>query len=90
MIEVREALRAHLLGHNGCATPAGAIEVVDEALAAAGLVVRLSAPDELQVAPIASGVAGALGHILAGMVRAIVDGSWLQLKACRDETCRWA
>jgi predicted RNA-binding Zn ribbon-like protein len=90
VLAVREALRAHLLGHNGYSVPDDAVRVLDRALAAAGLLVRLSAPDELQVSPVASGVAGALGHILSGMVRAIADGSWVQLKACRDQTCRWA
>lgn len=90
VLTVREALRAHLLSHNGCPAPDEATRAIDRALAASGLVVRLAAPDELQVTPVAGGVAGALGQILAVMVSAIVAGAWLQLKACRDETCQWA
>ena len=90
VIAVREALRAHLLGHNGCPVPDQATLVLDRALAASSLVVRLAAPDELQVMPVAGGVSGALWQILAGMVRSIVEGGWLQLKACRDESCQWA
>ncbi len=90
VLAVREALRAHLLEHNGYSVPDDAIRVLDRALAASGLVIRLCAADQLEVTPVAGGVAGALGQILAAMVRSIVDRSWLQLKACRDETCRWA
>ena len=62
------ALRAHLLGHNGCPVPDQATLVLDRALAASSLVVRLAAPDELQVMPVAGGQKGRPGISVALIV----------------------
>jgi predicted RNA-binding Zn ribbon-like protein len=35
-------------------------------------------------------VAGALGRILAEVAGAMRDETWLRMKACRAEDCRWA
>jgi predicted RNA-binding Zn ribbon-like protein len=37
-----------------------------------------------------TGVDGALGRLLVIVYRAMETGTWSRLKACRNDTCRWA
>ncbi|HSC90549.1 MAG TPA: CGNR zinc finger domain-containing protein [Gaiellaceae bacterium] len=87
---VREAIRAHLLAHNGIPvelSPAAA--VLEEAARRSRLGLRFgTVPPRLE--PEADGVDGVLGSLLAAIAAAAADGTWDRLKACRAETCRWA
>jgi predicted RNA-binding Zn ribbon-like protein len=90
-IEVREALRAVLLTHNGGPTaPASAASALDRAAGRAQI--RLRFPDEATAVlePQAGGVDGGLGRLLAIVHDSIAHGTWLRLKACREHTCEWA
>jgi predicted RNA-binding Zn ribbon-like protein len=40
--------------------------------------------------PDATGVDGAMARLMAAVSEATVDGTWERLKACPEETCRWA
>ncbi|WP_151526741.1 CGNR zinc finger domain-containing protein [Serinicoccus kebangsaanensis] len=88
--ELREALRAGLLAnHDRAPLPAHARQSLDEVL------LWSRARPVLTDAGIALEVGGAGARALAGKVVAIVghalaDGTWSRLKACRDDTCRWA
>jgi predicted RNA-binding Zn ribbon-like protein len=87
---VREAIRDLLSAHNEVAVDeAAAAAVLDEAARRTGLGVRFG-PRGARVEPAASGVDGALGRVLAAVADTMADETWLRLKACRDETCRWA
>ena len=84
---VREALRALLLDHNGVEVDvAGAGEVLAEASRRASLELG----EGLGLVAVADGLDGVLGAMLAVVARAVADGSWSRLKACRSQTCRWA
>ena len=87
--EVREALRALLLGNNGEPHDAGAQVVVERAARQAKLEPAF-APDGAALVSRAGGVDAALGRILAAAFAAMIDGSWQRLKACRREVCGWA
>ena len=89
-IELREALRAHLLSHHDEPLADGAAAVLDAASRRARLTVRFSGRDEISLEPEAPGVDGALGRLLAIVAGAIADGSWARLKACPADTCQWA
>ncbi|HWC26715.1 MAG TPA: CGNR zinc finger domain-containing protein [Solirubrobacteraceae bacterium] len=89
-IELREALRAHLLAHHGERLADGAAATLDAASRRARLTVRFTGTDEIGLAPEAAGVDGALGRLLAIVARAIADGTWPRLKACPDDSCLWA
>jgi len=89
-IELREALRAHLLAHHGRALDPGAAEVLDGAARRARLTLRFTGPDDTALEPAAAGVDGALGRLLAIVKAAIDDGSWPRLKVCPADDCRWA
>ena len=43
-----------------------------------------------EVAPVASGVDGALTRLVAGIATAVAAGTWSRLKVCASDTCQWA
>jgi predicted RNA-binding Zn ribbon-like protein len=88
-LEVREALRELLLAHADGAPTAKASATLDAAARRAHLGVRFDA-DGGHLAPAAGGVPGAIGRLLAMVQRAMAAGTWDRLKACRQDTCRWA
>jgi predicted RNA-binding Zn ribbon-like protein len=89
-VELREALRAHLLSHHGEPLADAAAATLDAAARRARLTVRFTGPDETRLEPAAGGVDGALGRLLAIVAQAIADGTWQRLKACPADTCQWA
>ena len=89
-IELREALRAHLLAHHDQPLPDGAAATLDAAARRARLTLRFTGADETTLEPEAGGVDGALGRMLAIVARAIEDGTWQRLKVCPADTCQWA
>ena len=89
-VELREALREHLLSHHGEPLDPAAVRTVDAAARRARLTLRFAGPDRTALEPTAAGVDGALGRLLAIVSAAIDDGTWQRLKACPADTCRWA
>jgi predicted RNA-binding Zn ribbon-like protein len=87
--EVREALRGLLLANNGGLEPEGARAALEATAARAGLVVRLP-PGGAALAPVSTGVDGALGRVVAAAAVAMWDGTWGRLKACPRDRCQWA
>jgi predicted RNA-binding Zn ribbon-like protein len=88
--EMREALRKLLLAHNGEALDTAAIDAVNNAAKSAELVVRFDEHGDADLVPVRPGIDGALGRLIAIVYRAISDGTWQRLKACREDTCEWA
>jgi predicted RNA-binding Zn ribbon-like protein len=89
-IELREALRALLLSHNGEPLPAAATDTLDHIAHRSGVALRFDERGGATLEPDAGGVDGALGRLLAIVHDAIADGNWSRLKACRAHTCEWA
>ncbi|MDP1848003.1 MAG: CGNR zinc finger domain-containing protein [Solirubrobacteraceae bacterium] len=89
-IELREALRAHLLAHHDQPLDPQAAATLDATARRARLTVRFTGRDETALEPEAGGVDGALGRLLAIVARAIEDGTWQRLKVCPADTCQWA
>jgi predicted RNA-binding Zn ribbon-like protein len=88
-IELREALRAHLLSHHGDPLDPDAVAALDAAARRARLTLRFTGPDRAELEPAAGGVDGALGRLLRIIDAAIEDGTWQRLKACPADTCQW-
>jgi predicted RNA-binding Zn ribbon-like protein len=89
--DLREALRAVLVSHNGRApVPTSAVQILDQAADRANLRLRFREDSSAQLEPDAGGVDGALGRIVAVVHDSIAHGTWLRLKACREHTCEWA
>ncbi len=83
---VREALRELMRANNGCdSDPVAAAATLEAAARAAGVTVAFGPGGAWPVAP-----AGGIGAVLAAAARAMTDGSWRRLKACRADGCRWA
>ena len=85
--DVREALRVLLIANNERSPiPEDAVQELERAADGAGLSIRFSGSPEL--VPLADGVDGALGRVLAAALASMWDKSWKRLKACRN--CHWA
>jgi predicted RNA-binding Zn ribbon-like protein len=89
-IELREALRSLVAANAGLPYDAGAPAAVNAAVERAGLRPVLTGPAAAALEPAADGVDAALGRIVAAMHAGIADGTWMRLKACERDTCRWA
>ena len=86
----REALRDILGGNAGHAVDPASIAALDAAAAAVPLAVRFDAGGRPTLRPTGRGLAAALGVLLADIATAVADGTWVRLKTCRSDTCRWA
>jgi predicted RNA-binding Zn ribbon-like protein len=84
-LELREGLRAR--ARDGIGDPPR----LDGAASGAAVRVRVAGDGQLRFEPAAgSGVAGALGVVLANVAIAVADGSWSRLKICPGDACGWA
>jgi predicted RNA-binding Zn ribbon-like protein len=89
-IELREALRTLLAAHNGVdGDVEGASKVLDRVARSAKVGVCFAGGD-LHLDPMTVGIKGALGTIVADVARAMSDGTWHRMKACRADDCLWA
>ena len=86
VVAVREAWRTML---GGSPTPK-AIETLNAATETALLRPRYDADGLIRLEPVAGGVDGVLGRLLAIALRAQIDGRWQRLKACASPTCQAA
>ena len=89
-IRVREALRSSARANNGAPADPNALETLNRAARSAQLAVRFDAAGNGTLEPLAPGVDGALGRIIAIAFEAMKDGSWRRLKACVAEHCEFA
>lgn len=87
---VREALRDLLAANEGHKVEKGAVEILSRAARSAQMLVDFKPDGSAALAPAALGVDAALGELLAITFRSILAGSWQRMKACRDDSCRWA
>ena len=90
-LDVREGLRALLFANSGHDLDKPAVERLDRAASRAGVCLHVDPEDgSLRLEPDATGVDGAIARLMADVASASVEGSWQRLKACPEETCRWA
>ncbi len=87
---VREALRDLLAANEGQRVGKDAVETLSRAARSAQLLVDFKPDGSAELQPAALGVDAALGELLAITVRSMLDGSWQRMKACHDDSCRWA
>jgi predicted RNA-binding Zn ribbon-like protein len=87
-IDVREALRALVISREEAADASAAARRLETAARDAGLALRINARSWDLVAS-QSGIHPALARILFVVAKAMTDGSWPRLKACRRDACRW-
>lgn len=88
---LREALRELLLSNNDKRpVPADAARVLDDVAARARPRLRVDADGSARLEAEGRGVDGALGRLLVIVYRAMEADTWPRLKACREDTCKWA
>ncbi|MPZ69860.1 MAG: hypothetical protein GEU71_10050 [Actinobacteria bacterium] len=86
--DLREAVRALALHNNGEPVEVDASRtVLDEAARSAGFTLRFTT-ERANLVPDATGVAGALGMIVASIAGAMASGSWERLKTCANDECQ--
>ncbi|MGW7236781.1 CGNR zinc finger domain-containing protein [Streptomyces sp. NPDC054804] len=85
---LRESLRAALLAHAGH-LPHREVTPLGELLAQAPLYVTVD-PADGSAALTPAGSAPLLSRIAAAVATALVEGTWMRLKACEADTCHWA
>jgi predicted RNA-binding Zn ribbon-like protein len=90
VLELREAIRALLLAHNGVPLEPDAVDLLNTVAERAPLEARFDASGTIGVTGRNAGIDGALGQILAVVVQAVADDTWSRLKVCRDDECHWA
>ena len=88
-LDVREALRALLLGNNGVEVERSTLDVIEDAARRGRLVVRFDEEHRTSLMSDAAGLDGALGGIVGVVHTSMADGSWPRLKACPRHICRW-
>ncbi|BBX02392.1 RNA-binding protein [Mycolicibacterium moriokaense] len=89
--DVREALRALLVGNGGGPAPTDGELAPFRAVAAAGTArVEFDADGAVRLAPTGESVAERLVELLLIVRDAQRDGSWARLKVCANDECRWA
>ncbi|MFE7839260.1 CGNR zinc finger domain-containing protein [Streptomyces sp. NPDC057474] len=86
---LRESLRATLLAHAGHA-PHRPVTPLGELLAAAPLVVAVSAEDGSATLRPAADPAPLVSRVAAAVAEALTAGTWQRLKACEAPDCHWA
>ncbi|HKE97324.1 MAG TPA: CGNR zinc finger domain-containing protein [Actinomycetes bacterium] len=90
-IALREGLRARLRVHSGLDAAAADLGGLAGVLERVPLRLRLGEGGTLTVQPAGpAGILHALGHVLAAVAAAEQEGTWSRLKACANDTCRWA
>jgi predicted RNA-binding Zn ribbon-like protein len=45
--------------------------------------------DGVEYAGTSDGLDGVVARVVAATARALADGTWSRLKACRNDACRW-
>jgi predicted RNA-binding Zn ribbon-like protein len=88
-IELREALRAVLLEHNGAPAATGT-QPLETAAERGSLSVCFQPDGTVALAPRAGGFAGALARLLVPIAQASPDRTWERVKACAADDCQWA
>jgi predicted RNA-binding Zn ribbon-like protein len=90
-IALRGALRTMLRANHGASEPDRQAPATLEAIARrARLAVRFGPGATTRREPLADGVDGALGRLLARVAAAMDDGTWRRLKICPADDCQWA
>ncbi|MFC0506262.1 CGNR zinc finger domain-containing protein [Micromonospora costi] len=89
-VTVREGLRAVLLGHAGHTADPDAVERLDRALAEVPVRLAFTGGRPRLVPAGHRAVEAALAALVDAVRECAEDGSWLRLKVCDRDTCRWA
>jgi len=89
LVAFREALREIVWAH-GSAPPPEALEVIATAARTAVLTVEFDATGAANLRPTGHGLDALIAQLLGDVASAQRTGTWLNLRVCRRDVCRWA
>ncbi len=89
LVAFREALREIVAAH-GSPPPPDALETIVSAARTAPLRVEFDATGVAELRPMAHGLDGLTARLLGDIASAQRIGTWLNLRVCRRDVCRWA
>jgi predicted RNA-binding Zn ribbon-like protein len=89
-LALREGIRSLLLANNGEGVEPANLRELNRVAGSVCLSVRFDEDGGPTLGSESSGVSGALGRILAAVVRATDEGIWDRLKVCTNDACQWA
>jgi predicted RNA-binding Zn ribbon-like protein len=90
LVALRESLRDLMAAHNGIDVTEPSVATWNELARRARVHPALRSDGTIAMRSLADGADGALGALLAAATRAMMDGTFDRLKACRNPVCRWA
>jgi predicted RNA-binding Zn ribbon-like protein len=90
LLVVREGLRSLAEANSGNPADATALARLNAAAHGASVEIRFTTELPEFVAGRESGIAAAIGVLLARTAAAIIDGTWARLKICPGDDCGWA
>jgi predicted RNA-binding Zn ribbon-like protein len=89
--EFREALRDALAAnHERASIPEPALAALNRVAERSRLTLAVTPSAGWVAQPVADGIDGALGRLLAIATASMADDTWRRLKVCANDTCRWA
>ena len=89
-IRLRESLRVLMLANNGGVPDDQAGGTLEQIARRSGLGIHFAPDGAVTLAPSSQDFAGSLARLLVPVARASSDGTWLRVKACRADDCKWA
>ena len=90
LVTLREALRDVIDGRDHGGIDRAALAVVEEAADSAVVRVALGRDGSATLTAATTGLDGFVARLLADIATAQVDGTWIRLKVCPRDVCRWA
>ena len=88
-LSFHDALRDLIRANDGIEIEAAVVRRLNRLAAKFNLSVAFGADGSARLEPAVRGVEKALGRLLAVVIRAMADGSWPRLRACRNPDCQW-
>jgi predicted RNA-binding Zn ribbon-like protein len=87
----RELLRDVCAAHAGINAPAASITELNDLLTAAPIALSIAADGSASFRPAAklAGASALLAEMAAGIAQALEGGTWIRLKTCAADECRW-
>ncbi|GAB2940601.1 hypothetical protein GCM10027280_31390 [Micromonospora polyrhachis] len=76
--------------HDKAALPAGVLDVLNDAVERAGILLSFTPDRYWRAMARAEGADGAMGELVLRVTESMTAGTWPRLKVCVSDACHWA
>lgn len=90
VVAFRESLRHLLAANHGVSIDPHLIKQLNRLIADCRIAVKFGPDGRALLEPGGTGVNAAMSRLLALVIQAAAEGTWVRLKVCEASTCRWA